>query len=135
MKRLIFTLALGAFMLQSIAAESGMFSYDRTAVDQEMATLDNLEQYVLSNEGITLNALKAESNPLAEDITTAPFGALNIQEGPLGIPSILWGFCFSLAGILIVYLVTDDTQETKMALVGCIISAVLSGGAYWWNPW
>jgi hypothetical protein len=42
-------------------------------------------------------------------------------EPPLGIPSFAWGACFGVAGIAIVYFVSDDRDETKKAFTGCVV--------------
>jgi len=47
------------------------------------------------------------------------------SQPPLGIPSFLWGFILGVIGILIVYLITENGDETKKALWGCLAFTVL----------
>ena len=45
----------------------------------------------------------------------------SLLDGPAGIPAFLWGCVLGWIGILVVYLVTEDSDETKKALYGCLI--------------
>jgi hypothetical protein len=67
-----------------------------------------------------------------------------LTEGALGIPSFIWGCVLGWIGILITYLVTQDSEETKKALYGCLIGWVggfllyiifvvlIFGGSFFW---
>lgn len=94
-----------------------------------------IESFVNSNEGITLSSMESNS-PLLQNVTPTgdALGMLSTYgEPPLGIPSFLWGFCFNVAGVAIVYFVADDRDETRKAFIGCAVS----GGLYllWWVFW
>ena len=58
------------------------------------------------------------------------------DEPPLGIPSFWWGFCIGVWGIAVVYFVTEDRDETKLAFKGCVVGTlvyvVLYVGFYVW---
>ncbi len=108
------------------AEKSSVFQYDKNAVNKEMTQLNKVESYVNSHEGVTLNQLKTENNEVVKGLnfsSSNEFSSLN--DGPVGIPSFIWGLCLSWVGILIVYLVTEDSDETKKALYGCIVGAVV----------
>jgi hypothetical protein len=104
----------------------------------EFAELDMLENYVKINEGITLTSLVDENHPLIAGISFSnPFApAIPFDEPPLGIPSFWWGCCIGVWGIAVVYFVTEDKEETKEALKGCVIGTlvgvVLYFGVYIW---
>ena len=66
-----------------------------------------------------------------------------MDDPPLGIPSFLWGMCLGLPGLAVVYFVTEDDEETKKALWGCLVSVavygvlyvlyvLLLGASFWW---
>lgn len=128
MKKLMFTLTIAALLgsLQSKAGNAWLFDYDRDAISTELSQLASLEEFVTAHAGVTLSLLQSNS-----DLTAGlNFDASNVLkslqalEPPLGIPSFLWGFCLGWVGILITYLVSDDKEETKKALLGCVIGSV-----------
>ncbi len=149
MKKFLLTFCIGAFVTMFASANNAdLFSYDADEVHQELVQLQNLEDYVNANPGITLTNLQAEDNDLVANMNFAlnnlsgfPFSG---GEPPLGIPSFLWGCVFGVVGVAIVYFVADqDKDETKKAFLGCVVSAaayilfwvfwvVLWGGAWWW---
>lgn len=116
-------------------ADASLFAVNEQEISNEFAQLNELEQYVNANEGVTLSSMD-ESNPLIANVSSSSnaMGALSAMgEPPLGIPSFLWGFCFNVAGVALVYFVADDRDETKKAFIGCAVS----GGIYilWWVFW
>lgn len=116
-------------------ADASLFAVNEQEISNEFAQLNELEQYVNANEGVTLSSMD-ESNPLIANVSSSSnaMGALSAMgEPPLGIPSFLWGFCFNVAGVALVYFVADDRDETKKAFIGCAVS----GGVYilWWVFW
>ena len=58
-------------------------------------------------------------------------------EPPLGVPSLLWGFCLGIVGVVIVHLVAEDRAETRKAIIGCAISTALYVVVYvlFWSAW
>lgn len=128
----------------TFAGNAELFSYDKMKLNNEFEKLNLLEDYVKHNTGITLKNLLEENNPLIADIKISnPFSpAITFEEPPLGVPSFWWGCCFGLAGIAVVYFVTEDNDETREAFKGCVIGSlvglVLYGGLYVWafgNHW
>ncbi len=119
-------LLLGVFVVTSVAAFAGnasLFSYDKNAVHRSMKNVSAVENYVNSNEGVTLTTMNAEGTELATaaNLSTSSSLSSSMFDGPAGIPSFLWGCVLGWIGILIVYLVTQDSDETKKALYGCLI--------------
>jgi hypothetical protein len=148
MKKLLLTLCIGSFItLFASANNADLFSYDADEVNQELVQLQNLEDYVSVNPGITLTNLQAEDNDLVAnlDLNLNNLGGFPFAGGepPLGIPSFLWGCVFGVVGVALVYFLTDeDKAETKKALIGCVVAGLsytvfwviyyLAWGALWW---
>jgi hypothetical protein len=120
------------------AGNADLFSYDQDQLNNEFTELNMLENYVKINEGITLTSLINENHPLIAGISLSnPFNpAIPFGEPPLGIPSFWWGCCIGVWGIAVVYFVTEDKDETKQALKGCVVGTliglVLYVGVYVW---
>ena len=102
-----------------------MFQVDAQELTADFAQLTELESFVNANEGITIDEINME-NPMVQNVANASdvLGVLASLRGdvPLGIPSFVWGLCLSWVGVLIVYFVADDREETKNAFVGCAVS-------------
>lgn len=117
------------------SANADLFQVNEEELNVEFAQLNELESFVNSNEGVTMSSMESTS-PLLQNVTPTgdALGVLSTYgEPPLGIPSFLWGFCFNVAGVAIVYFVADDRDETRKAFIGCAVS----GGLYllWWVFW
>lgn len=125
-------LAFAAVMLLNTAMFAGsadLFNNNAKAVDVQFQALDQLDQQVSvtnatfselqSQNSELLNGIKLDNNAMA---TFSPGGG----DCPVfGIPSFLWGCFLGVAGIAIVYFVCGDKDETKKALLGCIIPSVV----------
>jgi len=125
MKKLLFTVLLAlAFNLGNAAENADLFKVDDQEINAEFAQLNELEQFVEANEGLTLSEINT-NNPLLQNLNNSSdiLGVLSTLRGepPLGIPSFAWGACFGVAGIAIVYFVSDDRDETKKAFTGCVV--------------
>jgi hypothetical protein len=46
-------------------------------------------------------------------------------DPPLGIPSFVWGLCFSVTGIALVHFIAEDRDETMKALWGCLVGGAV----------
>jgi len=136
MIKALFSIMLAFTFSVSFAGNAELFQVDEQEINAEFAQLNELEAFVEANNGITASEINAE-NPLVANLAASSdvLGALASFGGepPLGIPSFLWGFCFNVAGVALVYFVADDRDETKKALIGCAVSA----GLYllWWVVW
>lgn len=110
------------------------FSFDESLLDPSMDRLTDLEAYVWENPGTSLSELQANKHPIVEGmnlVDTASQSPMGIAgDGPAGLPSFLWGFCLGAIGILIVWLVTEDNDELKKSLMGCLVSSLISGAIY-----
>ena len=122
------------------ASNSDLFSYDRAAVESELAELTELENYVAENPATTLSLLETTENNLISGLDLASPNAMGLffDDPPLGIPSFLWGCAFGVVGVAIVYFVTDeDKDETRKSFYGCVTSTVIYGVLYavLWSSW
>ena len=129
-KLIILPLLLVLFIVNGKATSySDLIEVDENYINNVFADLNELEAYVVQNEGVTLNELKAIGSSLVSNVEVAGLGSLSglamlNGEPPLGIPSFIWGFCLGWVGILIVYLVSEDKEETKKSLIGCVVGGV-----------
>ena len=135
MKRVLLILVTGMFVSAFAFANSAdLFSYDVNQVDQEMSQLQTLENFVSVNPGVTLTGMQQAENDLLNDLnlTRGEFGGIaNLGGEPaLGIPGFLWGCILGPVGILIVYLVAEDSTETKKAIWGCVTWGGIQ--VIWW---
>ena len=124
-----------------------LFVYDLDNVEQELSRLQSIEDYVNANPGITLLDLEADKSEILSgfNLNSSIMGSYDDNDGPpLGISSFLWGCCFGIVGVAVVYFVTDNKSETKSALTGCVISNLVSGGClvvyyilvyYYYSSW
>lgn len=135
---LLSLIAIFAMALNVNANSADLFSYDKAALETEFADLQMLEDYVYHHQTTTLNELLASGSALIANLNlmgSNPFGpSLVFDDPPLGIPSFLWGCVFGVAGLAVVYFVTEDDDETKKALWGCITSTVV-GVVFYFTLW
>lgn len=109
------------------ANDTEVASFDEAAFYDEFQEIAELENFLNTHDAsftevdasLVLNVSSNSILPLAPSVSDGP---------PLGIPSFLWGCILGWVGLLIVYLMADDSAETKKALWGCIISSVVWGG-------
>ena len=140
MKKNLLTLflILVFFSINCLASNSELFTYDREEIEAAFTQLNELEDYVKLNEGITLSNLLASNNELITNLSLGnPFSTnLFFDEPPLGIPSFWWGCCIGVWGVAVVYFVTEDNEEVKAAFKGCVVGTlvylVLYFGFYVW---
>ncbi len=131
---LITTIIFVCSTIFSQAKGTNLFTYDINKVNQELAQLQALEDYINANPGITLSNLQEGRYDKLTDLNLKGSFPYNFDdenaEPPLGIPSFLWGCVFSYWGILIVYLVTENKEETIKSLKGCIVGRLISYGIF-----
>lgn len=123
-KKALFSVLFACACNLGFAADAALFEVNEQEISTEFAQLDELESYVNANDGVTFSAMDA-SNPLLANVSAgnSALGVVSsLAEAPLGIPSFLWGFCFNVAGVAIVYFVADDRDETRKAFIGCVVS-------------
>lgn len=132
MKKVFLLLAVLFYLSGSVfAGTKGLFHIDREKINAELSDLYELESYVKATD-MTLSGLTSVNSPLIANVSSnsMTMSMLNAGEPPLGINSFLWGFCFGLPGLAVVYFVTEDTDETRRALWGCVAGTVLWTGIY-----
>ena len=66
------------------------------------------------------------NNPLVTGLDYGSNMMLGMSSGPI-IPAFWWGCLFGPVGILVVYLVEDDSSQTKSAFWGCLVNVLISG--------
>ncbi len=134
MKKIILLAGIALFFFagSSFAKDPGLFTYDKAVIDTEMAVLNDLEQFVLGNPGTTLTLMKEDGNLLASTITNSnSYNSLNLMsDKALGIGGFWWGCCLGPAGILVVYLVSEDKAETRSSIIGCVVGSLLYSGSW-----
>lgn len=129
MRKALLSLTLIAVVcLANAAGTADVFRLDEQKIATELSDLNAVEAYVNSSNA-TLSQLYAENNSLAVGALIPAYGATSLAADgdgpPLGIPSMLWGFCFGILGVAFVYILTESKGETKKAFWGCVISAVV----------
>jgi len=103
--------------------DAAVFQLDESVLDAAMTEVNRLDAFLNDHAGFTYDdVMKAAPQLLAG---YSDMEGLLDGNGPLGIPSFIWGCVLGWVGILIVYLMTEDTEETKKALYGCIASTVV----------
>ncbi len=134
MKKIFLALLFSLFAFGIQASVSDLFEIDDAALSEEFASLTQLETIVVGHGDLTFESLMTEHSDLMKSIhlqSDLSNGLLGFYfEPPLGIPSFLWGFCLGVAGLAVVYLITEDNEETKKALWGCVASAALGATFY-----
>lgn len=129
MKKIVLLLFALCCQYVSLATSFETFYLDEYQIHTEMQGLFELDAFLDENPGMTWEEVQS----------IAQFGSLNLHPdagaqhdaslgGPIGIPSFIWGCCLGVVGILIVYLVEESRQETKKALIGCIVGSILGCG-------
>lgn len=136
MKRILLSILLLTLLsAYSSAGFSSLFSYDAVGLERDMTELQLLEDYVLANPGINLNALQVRQNILINDLNLTANscrGFNSSQEGDplLGMPAYYWGCCLGLPGLLFVFAVADNDEQTNRAFWGCFYNL-----DFWLSMW
>ena len=120
------TLSLAARPSETFIAsiDESVLVLDETALNEAMQELNELDEFLNDNAGVTFTDLESSESELIAGVenSTAPLGMASDSEPPLGIPSFLWGCILGIVGILLVYILTDgDKNETKKALWGMLV--------------
>ena len=103
--------------------EAALFQLDEAALEAALQEVNQLEAFLDQHVGYTYEDVLKKDASLLSNYNEME-GLLDGQ-GPLGIPSFIWGCVLGWVGILIVYLVTEDNEETKRALYGCIVGSLV----------
>jgi hypothetical protein len=101
------------------------FNYDESKLNAEFDQLNKIEKYVEQND-VTLEELQAQNSDLVSgiDLNTDAASSLTAADLPAGIPAFWWGCVLAVLGVILVYVLTDqDKEQTKKALIGCLVFA------------
>jgi hypothetical protein len=121
---------IGLFISGSAMASADLFEFDYADVVDNMTEVATLESYVSAIDGVTYSELAENNSDLIDNIEGVATFVAAAGDGPAGIPSFWWGCVIGVIGILIVYLITEDSDETKSALYGCIVGTVAGAVIY-----
>lgn len=127
LKSLLLFAAMTFVMSASFASKKDLFSVDEAKMNTEFNNLNELESKVKENKDLTYDELvkSGEVEKYNLNVNSMESPSSGMGEPPLGIPSFLWGCIFSWVGILIVYLISEDKEETKKALYGCLVQGII----------
>jgi hypothetical protein len=130
MKQILLTI-LTTFLAFSLSNAFNVndFKISSTKYEEAFDELSKIEDYVTHNN-FTLTTLKMNNYSLVKELKLETnYSVMSTLEGtepPLGIPSFVWGLCCGVSGLAVVYFVTDDSEQTKKALNGCLVSTAIS---------
>ncbi len=127
MKKLISILSVFCLTLSFAFATEPQesFTFNEDEIAAEFDQLNKIEKYVQESD-ITLEELQAQNSDLVDgiELSADTSGALAAAEMPLGIPAFWWGCVLAVLGVILVYVLTDqDKEQTKKALIGCLVFA------------
>ncbi len=127
MKKLFVLLISFLLMGNAFASTADLFHYDTNKVKTAFINADALDMMVSATQA-TLNDLDMNVPLLAN--FKAETSSMMMSEDVMGIPAFWWGCILGVIGILIVYLVSEDSEATKKALWGCVV-----GYLFWGVVW
>jgi len=128
MKKLGLLLVAVLMSANVFAKNASLFSYNHAKVEKALVSATALDHFV-SNNMLTADQLNVD-NPVVANFKASANAPVMGPNSALGIPGFVWGLILGWVGILIVYLVTEDQEETKKALYGCIVGTLLWVGCY-----
>lgn len=120
----------------ALAGKGELFNIDETAVQQELAELDQLESYVESGQDLTWTELQTNhqdflaSNELTSMTMNAPLGtAFTLEDMDWG--AFAWGFCCCPIGFFVVAINSNKDTNQKLSFwigwgVGVVLSTITS---------
>ena len=128
MKKLGLLLVAVLMSANVFAKNASLFSYNHAKVEKALVSATVLDHFV-SNNMLTADQLNVD-NPVVANFKASANAPVMGPNSALGIPGFVWGLILGWVGILIVYLVTEDQEETKKALYGCIVGTLVGVGCY-----
>ena len=102
--------------------------FDEAEITNSFSEIDELVNYISENETATYSDIEKTNSSLLENVSTSSAVALSTQEGgsPLVIGAFFYGCFFSVVGIILVAIVTNnDSDQVKKAEIGCIVSTIV----------
>jgi hypothetical protein len=120
---LLFVFMSIVFSANVFASDADLFSYDKGKVEAMVADLNSLEAVVADDANITYQDLVAANNPLISGMEADASRMMNgIAEMPV-LPAFWWGCILGPVGIVLVYVIEEDKDQTMSAVWGCVASA------------
>lgn len=101
--------------------------FDETEITDSFEEIDDLVSYIAENETATYSDIEQTNSSLLENVSASSAVALSAQEdsSPLVIGAFFYGCLFSVVGIILVAIVTNnDSDQIKKAEIGCIVSTI-----------
>ncbi|MBK8502177.1 MAG: hypothetical protein IPL46_08200 [Saprospiraceae bacterium] len=111
---------------------SQILKMDKSLIKEEFSSLDALEDRIKS-ENMTYVDLDAETVrglSLKADVSGSLLAIAGADDLPLGIPGFWWGFCLSWVGILLVYLLMEESADRKEQVKKAVIGALVGIGVW-----
>lgn len=107
--------------LNNNISENEALIYNPESINSHFEKLNKVEVFIEQNQEANLETIK--DTDLVKDIeldTNTLATITKDNELPLNIPAFLWGCFLGGLGILFVYIFTEDKDQTKKALYGCL---------------
>ena len=134
-KTISFFLAMILFTSQVIAGSNSTTKsysekyddFDETEITNSFSEIDDLVNYISENETATYSDIEQTNSSLLENVSTSSAVALSGQGdgSPLAVGAFFYGCFFSVVGIILVAIVTNnDSDQIKKAEIGCIVSTI-----------
>ena len=131
MKKLVFLFVLcGVLSTQALAVSGDLFDYDKEKVRTEMEQLTALEEMVAQNQDLTYDDLMAENNPLVANLNPTNNLMAGVGAAMPIVPAFWWGCVLGPVGILLVYVIEEDRDQTMSAFWGCLVGSAASTVLY-----
>ncbi|GGD66269.1 hypothetical protein GCM10011514_32870 [Emticicia aquatilis] len=107
--------------LNNNISENEVLVYNQESINSNFEKLNKVEAFVEQNTEASFETIK--NTDLLKDIELDTNTSANVTKDndlPLNIPAFLWGCFLGGLGILLVYIFTEDKEQTKKALYGCL---------------
>ena len=111
-----------AVVFSAFTSNASHLSLDEADTNQSLQQVEAAENFLIENLGVSYDQLDQE---LRVNLSASPVIGATQAKPPLGIPSWIWGACHAVAGLAIVYFVTEDKDEAMKALGGCAGATVV----------
>ncbi|MCP9770302.1 hypothetical protein EGI22_20545 [Lacihabitans sp. LS3-19] len=134
MKRAILSLTICLVFTNLWANEN----FTNPVSEEEFSQINKIEAFVEANPQTTLADLKNKDSELIQgiDLMDNTDAVVNsaVKDMPL-LSGFWWGCCLGVVGLALVYFITDkDRDQTRKALIGCLIATLVWGVGGLINP-
>lgn len=118
-------------LLNNNILENKVLVYNQENINTTFEKLNEVEAFVEQNIEASFETIK--DTDLLKDIELDTNTLANVTkdtELPLNIPAFWWGCFLGGLGILLVYIITEDKEQTKKALYGCLTAGGVVAAIY-----